>query len=71
MLLNYMNICSSKGFEQVAQGSDGITIPKSVQRVCRCVTWEHGLVVNTVVLVYWLDSMILEVSFNLNYAMIW
>jgi len=44
---------------QVAQGSDGVTIPGGFQKMCRCGTLGYGLV-GMVVLGGWLDSTILE-----------
>lgn len=32
------------GTEKAAQGSSGISIPRSVEKVCEWDTWEHGLV---------------------------
>jgi len=50
--------------EQAAQGSGGVTIPRGVQKVCRCGTSGHGLAL-MVVLGWLLDLMILEVFSNL------
>jgi len=54
--------------EQAAQGSGGVTIPRSVQKTCRCGTSGHGLA-GMVLLVGWLDFMILEIFSNLNDSM--
>lgn len=47
-------------------GSSWITIPRRVQKACSCGTWRHILVVNTVMLAWWLNLMFLEVFSNLN-----
>jgi len=31
-----------QALEQAAQGSDGVTIPGGVQKMCRCATLGHG-----------------------------
>lgn len=55
--------CQALG--QAAQGSDGISIPGSVEKICRCQTERYGLELN---MVCWVNgwTLILEVSSNLN-----
>lgn len=42
------DIYSLKGWLGIGtsyEGGDGVTIPGSIQKMCGCGTWEHGLVV--------------------------
>lgn len=54
-----------RALEQAAQRSERVTIPGSVPKICGCDTWGLGLVVNSVVMGWWLD-MILKIFSNLN-----
>uniref|UniRef100_A0A8C3Q5B2 Uncharacterized protein n=1 Tax=Geospiza parvula TaxID=87175 RepID=A0A8C3Q5B2_GEOPR len=67
-------LCEKDGqaLVQAGQGSAGVTIPGSVQKMCECVcgSWGQGLLVALAVLGEQLDLMISEGFPNLNNSMI-
>ena len=55
--------------EQSAPGTDEVTIPGGVPKMCRCSMQGRGLV-SVVAMGQWMDQMILEVLSNFNDSVI-